>query len=56
MDRGAWWAAVHGVEKSRARLSDIAAAAAVVASFYLDWASLVAQMVENLPSMQETWV
>jgi len=22
MDRGAWWAAVHGVEKSRARLSD----------------------------------
>ena len=21
MDRGAWWAAVHGVEKSRARLS-----------------------------------
>ena len=22
MDRGAWWAAVHGVAKSRARLSD----------------------------------
>ena len=22
MDRGAWWAAVHGVTKSRARLSD----------------------------------
>ena len=22
MDRGAWWAAVHGVSKSRARLSD----------------------------------
>ena len=22
MDRGAWWAAVHGVEKSRTRLSD----------------------------------
>ena len=22
MDTGAWWAAVHGVEKSRARLSD----------------------------------
>ena len=55
MDRGAWWAAVHGVTQSRARLSDLAAAA-VVASFYLDWASLVAQMVENLPSMQETWV
>ena len=22
MDRGAWWAAIHGVEKSRTRLSD----------------------------------
>ena len=22
MDRGAWWAAVHGVAKSRARMSD----------------------------------
>ena len=22
MDRGAWWAAVHGVAKSRSRLSD----------------------------------
>ena len=22
MDRGAWWTAVHGVAKSRARLSD----------------------------------
>ena len=22
MDRGAWWAAVHGVEKSRTRLND----------------------------------
>ena len=22
MDRGAWWASVHGVAKSRARLSD----------------------------------
>ena len=22
MDRGAWWAAVHGVSKSQARLSD----------------------------------
>ena len=24
MDRGAWWAAVHGVIKSRTRLSDFA--------------------------------
>ena len=23
MDGGAWWAAVHGVDKSRARLSDL---------------------------------
>ena len=23
MDRGAWWATVHGVAKSRARLSDL---------------------------------
>jgi len=22
MDRGAWWAAVHGIAKSQARLSD----------------------------------
>ena len=25
-------------------------------SFTLEWASLVAQMVKNLPSMQDTWV
>ena len=24
MDRGAWWATVHGVTKSRTRLSDLA--------------------------------
>ena len=28
MDGGAWWAAAHGVAKSRTRLSDLAAAAA----------------------------
>ena len=28
MDGGAWWAAVHGVARSRTRLSDLAAAAA----------------------------
>ena len=28
MDRGAWWAADHGVAGSRTRLSDLAAAAA----------------------------
>ena len=30
MDGGAWWAAVHGVAQSRTRLSDLAAAAAVI--------------------------
>ena len=44
MDRGAWWATVHGVAKSRIRLSD----------YVQHRASLVAQMVENPPAMQET--
>ena len=117
MDRGAWWAVVHGVAKSRTRLniftftlhfhalekemanhssvlawripgtgepgglpsvgshrvghdrSDLAVAAAfwlvwgkylIVAlirtSLIINGASLVAQMVKNLPAMQETWV
>ena len=30
MDRGAWWAGVHGVSRSRTRLSDLAAAAAAL--------------------------
>ena len=33
MDGGAWWAEVHGVAKSRTRLSDLAAAAAAAAAF-----------------------
>ena len=48
MNRGAWWATVHGVAKSRTRLSDF--------TFFLFWAFLVAQMVKRLPAMQETWV
>ena len=44
MDGGAWRAAVHGVAKSRTRLSDF------TVTF------LVPQMVKNLPAMQETWV
>ena len=35
MDGGAWWAAVHGVAKSRARLSDFAFALSNFYSFYL---------------------
>ena len=44
MDGGAWSAAVHGVAKSRTRLSDFT------------FTFLVPQMVKNLPAMQETWV
>ena len=29
MDRGAWWAAVHGVAKSRTRLSDFTSLASL---------------------------
>ena len=39
--------------------SDLAAAAAAVHSCYAlqySWASLVTQLVKNLPAMQETWV
>ena len=44
MDREAWQATVHGVAKSRTRLSDF------TVTF------LVPQMVKNLPAMQEIWV
>ena len=39
---GTWQATVHGVAKRWTRLSD--------------WASLIVQLVKNLPAMQETWV
>ena len=42
---------VHGVAKSRTRLSNVY----FHVSLYL-WASLIAQLVKNLPSMQETVV
>ena len=35
-DGGAWYAAVHGVTKSRTRLSDLAAAAAAVMAATVD--------------------
>ena len=52
MDRGAWWATVYGVAKSRTRLSNF--------TFHFhytqDGASLVAQTVKRLSTMQETSV
>ena len=49
MDGGAWLAIVHGVAKSRTRLSDD--------TFdWIAWTSLVAQTVKRLPTMQEIWV
>ena len=49
MDGGAWQATVHGVAKSRTRLSDD--------TFdWIAWTSLVAQTVKRLPTMQEIWV
>ena len=51
MDGEAWWATVHGVAKSRTRLSDVTFTFTGVL-----WASLVGQLVNNLPTMRETWV
>ena len=60
MDREAWWAIVHRVPKNRTWPSTHA-----YSNWYLNitimimeslWASLVAQLVKNLPAMWETWV
>ena len=51
MDRGAWWATVHGVAKSRTQLRDF-----TFTFFHLSSAYLVAQMAKHLPAMQETQV
>ena len=50
MDRGVWWAVVHGVAKSPARLSDEHLLT------YMSLSSLVAQLLKNLPAMQGTQV
>ena len=70
MDREAWHSTVHGVAKGRTRLSDFTSLQCVYVSGPLSvsptlsfpegrklrGASLVAQMVKNLPAMRETWV
>ena len=53
MDIVAWWATVHGVTKSGTRLSDLTSTSALVLERS---ASLVAQLVKNLPAVRETWV
>ena len=53
MDRGAWWATVHGVEKSQTRLSRQAQHRTAQCIYRL---SLVAWTVENLPAVWETQV
>ena len=47
MDGGAWWATVHGVAMSWTRLTSL---------MEQPQTSLVAQLVKNLPAMQETLV
>ena len=58
VDRGAWWAAVYGVAQSRTRLSDFTFTKNKFkkkfdAFYTVEWASLIAQLVKNLPAMQE---
>ena len=45
MDRGAWWATVHGVAESLTRLSNF-----TFTFKELKWASQVALVVKNLPA------
>ena len=58
MDRGAWQAIVHGVARVRHDLatSPPPPLACFTVASVIKEASLVAQMVKNLPAMQETWV
>ena len=52
MDRETWRAAIHGVAKSWTQLSDWTELNWTEPSLYR--ASLIAQLVKNLPAMQET--
>ena len=54
MGRGAWWATVHGVAKNQTQLIRLSTQHNHPLQY--SWASLVTQVVKNLPAMQETWV
>ena len=62
MDGGAWWATVHGITKSRTRLSKFTTSRVLPKSSYiylylpLIKASLVVQLVKNPPAVQEILV
>ena len=51
-DGGAWWAAFYGVAQSRTRLKRLSSSS----SQWYYWASLIAQLVKNLPALREIWV
>ena len=51
-DRGAWWAAIYGVTQSRTQLKQLSSSSSSIKQA----AYLVAQLVKNLPAMQETWI
>ena len=56
MDRGAWWATVQGVTKSRTRLSNFTHLMNKTAIRLLNKSSLVTQTVNSLPAVWEIWV
>ena len=49
-DGGAWWAAVYGAAQSWTRLKQLSSSSSSSRT------SLIAQLENNLPAMQETWV
>ena len=57
MDKEAWQAKAYRITKSWTHWSDLARVyCPIKCSTYWRRASLVAQLVKNLPAMQETWV
>ena len=56
MDREPWRAAVHAVTKSQTRLTELVPSPENSTKHERGlWASLVVQLVKNLPAVQETW-